>query len=321
MNDPTPVRSTTCRNCDTQTNPTARFCPRCGARTADRRTDPAHTPNTYDDPQHPGHIRAEESQRRMSAHRARRDVQPHDPPRAPHDRSDKPSSDRPRGSSHDGPSGARGAVPDRHPDDRSDHPPIAGPPGRPHDEHPHPAEEVPRLAPDGRPADQPHDRTRRAHGGPEPSDIHSPLPAPRTLSSCAPRRTMNEPSEDPARSPDSPRGPASPAQRTGRVEEPTGYALDIRTVGGERLCIPIDDPVTIGSGPCDISMPGDPHLSRLHARIEPTDGGLGVTDLNSTNGVYIRVRGPIVIKAGDELLVGSSRVRIVKHPGEEPPCS
>ena len=46
-------------------------------------------------------------------------------------------------------------------------------------------------------------------------------------------------------------------------------------------------PFTIGREGCDLSFSNDPHMSRRHAEITFRDGNFYITDLNSSNGIYI----------------------------------
>ncbi|HEY1960656.1 MAG TPA: sigma 54-interacting transcriptional regulator [Polyangiaceae bacterium] len=81
----------------------------------------------------------------------------------------------------------------------------------------------------------------------------------------------------------------------------------------------------LGQGPaCVIHIP-DPEVSRRHLALEPTDAGVRITDLGSTNGTFVdRVR---VIDAelfGEELIrVGGTVLRLDREEdaGREPPAS
>ncbi len=64
-----------------------------------------------------------------------------------------------------------------------------------------------------------------------------------------------------------------------------------------------DTPVTIGSGDVDLSL-DDPWLSPRHARVRQDGPGASVEDLDSLNGVWVRARGPVHLKAGDRFMVG-----------------
>ena len=71
-----------------------------------------------------------------------------------------------------------------------------------------------------------------------------------------------------------------------------------------------DRGLTVGKAPdCDLAVQDDEYLSRRHARIYQSDGVVYLEDLGSANGTYVRVRRPIVLEAGDEILVGTSVLR------------
>jgi pSer/pThr/pTyr-binding forkhead associated (FHA) protein len=60
----------------------------------------------------------------------------------------------------------------------------------------------------------------------------------------------------------------------------------------------------------------DGSVSRRHARIVPLDGGIGVIDLNSSNGTMIDGRrlapyvDPAPLRAGDSLILGDVRLKL-----------
>lgn len=99
------------------------------------------------------------------------------------------------------------------------------------------------------------------------------------------------------------------------------------------LRVPLRTEQTLGrSRRADVVLP-DPRASRVHARVRIGPGGATVEDLRSKNGLRVngvRVdRGAIPIRAGDELLLGDTRVAVelgeaevagaVARPGAGPP--
>jgi len=71
-----------------------------------------------------------------------------------------------------------------------------------------------------------------------------------------------------------------------------------------------DDEFTIGKAPeCGLAIQDD-YVSRRHARLTASDGMLYVEDLGSSNGTFLRVRHPIVLEAGDEILIGSTVLKV-----------
>jgi hypothetical protein len=64
----------------------------------------------------------------------------------------------------------------------------------------------------------------------------------------------------------------------------------------------------VGSAIGDLVFPDDPLVSEQHCLLEEQAGSLVLTDLGSRTGVFVRVRGEQVLKNGDELLVGRTRL-------------
>jgi hypothetical protein len=99
---------------------------------------------------------------------------------------------------------------------------------------------------------------------------------------------------------------SEPLEERARARQQTALLIS----GGRRLVIGAGG-ATIGrSRQADIMLE-DPNLSRQHAEVRPRGGSWVVTDLGSTNGSRLngrRIEGTEVIKPGDELEVGASRL-------------
>jgi pSer/pThr/pTyr-binding forkhead associated (FHA) protein len=70
-------------------------------------------------------------------------------------------------------------------------------------------------------------------------------------------------------------------------------------------------PITIGRAPSATLVVPDAQVSRLHARIDLSDGLLSVRDLDSRNGTLVNARpidGPVGLQDGDEIDVGTTRI-------------
>ncbi len=103
----------------------------------------------------------------------------------------------------------------------------------------------------------------------------------------------------------------------GRVAEPLEERARVRQQNalllydGRRLVVGPAG-VTIGrSRECDIVL-NDPNISRQHADIRPRGGSWVLTDLGSTNGSCLngaRIDRPEVLKAGDEVELGTTTIR------------
>jgi hypothetical protein len=99
---------------------------------------------------------------------------------------------------------------------------------------------------------------------------------------------------------------AEPLEERARDRKETALLL----LDGKRLLVGPAG-ATIGrSRQCDVVLT-DPNVSRKHAEIRPRGGAWVVTDLGSTNGVSVngrRIDAPQVVKAGDELELGTSMI-------------
>ncbi len=92
--------------------------------------------------------------------------------------------------------------------------------------------------------------------------------------------------------------------------------------GGRVVAVHEDRPLTVGSAPTSDLVVADPHVSGRHARFTARAGRLIVSDLGSTNGVFVRgqrVRdhaltpGDVVVLARRPLLVVQAGV-VARHP-------
>jgi pSer/pThr/pTyr-binding forkhead associated (FHA) protein len=77
--------------------------------------------------------------------------------------------------------------------------------------------------------------------------------------------------------------------------------------------------LVVGRGPTCGLLLGRPTVSRVHARLHVTQGGVAVEDLNSANGVFVngfRVQGSRGLRHEDRILFGTEEVLLVSS--EEP---
>lgn len=68
--------------------------------------------------------------------------------------------------------------------------------------------------------------------------------------------------------------------------------------------------VILGREGCDMSFERDPNVSRRHAKITWEGGRLVVTDLESVNGTYLRLRGERQLSHGDCIMLGGNILRV-----------
>jgi pSer/pThr/pTyr-binding forkhead associated (FHA) protein len=69
------------------------------------------------------------------------------------------------------------------------------------------------------------------------------------------------------------------------------------------------DQTDIGRGEGDIVLPNDPYVSARHARLSRRNGRFFVRDLESVNGVYVRLRAAERLQHADLVLVGLEVLR------------
>ena len=104
--------------------------------------------------------------------------------------------------------------------------------------------------------------------------------------------------------PVAPRAP-EPAPRV-----PIGMLVAILKDGTDGRSHPIYDETTdIGQKEGAIQLADDPYLSARHARLVVRPEGLLVRDLDSVNGVYVRLREAVDLHDGDMLLLGQQVMR------------
>jgi hypothetical protein len=72
----------------------------------------------------------------------------------------------------------------------------------------------------------------------------------------------------------------------------------------------LGDAVILGRERGDITFPEDGYVSGTHARVSMRDGRFYLTDLNSSNGTFLRIRGERVVPTGAFVLMGQQLFRI-----------
>lgn len=88
-------------------------------------------------------------------------------------------------------------------------------------------------------------------------------------------------------------------------------SIEQRGVNAVTEIFPLKNTITrVGrSLECEIVI-SDPHISSQHLQIEKTRQGFTISDLGSINGTYIndvRLLNPVVLKDGDEILIGITK--------------
>lgn len=117
--------------------------------------------------------------------------------------------------------------------------------------------------------------------------------------------------------------PLAPQAQPGpRAESRPAIAMLVAILkdGTDGRAYPIHDEITdIGQKEGAIQLADDPYLSSRHARIVTRTDGLLVRDLDSVNGIYVRIREPAEILDGDFLLLGQQVLRFELLPEMELP--
>ncbi|MBC5810207.1 MAG: FHA domain-containing protein [Candidatus Eremiobacteraeota bacterium] len=106
-----------------------------------------------------------------------------------------------------------------------------------------------------------------------------------------------------------------PARRRRRVRDDAMTAMQavilrVEEDGGTRT-VRAPVPITIGRAQTATLAISDAQVSRLHARIDLTDGTLTLRDLDSRNGTLVNARPidvPVTLRDGDEIDIGTTRI-------------
>jgi pSer/pThr/pTyr-binding forkhead associated (FHA) protein len=98
-----------------------------------------------------------------------------------------------------------------------------------------------------------------------------------------------------------------------RVTAVSLLVLEPAALAGQRF--EVLGEMTIGrAAGCQITL-DDTFLSQLHARVLPTDDGLLIEDLGSTNGTYLnrsRVTAPVLAGLGDQVQLGGIVLQVAE---------
>ncbi|MBN2529640.1 MAG: FHA domain-containing protein [Deltaproteobacteria bacterium] len=91
----------------------------------------------------------------------------------------------------------------------------------------------------------------------------------------------------------------------------TFRVVQILEGGGDGMIVnPQNETVTIGREDCDMNFPSDPFISGKHVKIEATEDGIVITDLNSKNGTFLKVNKEKQLAHGDYLFLGRQLLRV-----------
>jgi pSer/pThr/pTyr-binding forkhead associated (FHA) protein len=167
------------------------------------------------------------------------------------------------------------------------------------------------------PAPEPAAAPRPPLPGTPPPPSRKPPPAPIAVSAPAPAAPPASPSVPPlgtaAQAGSLPLPP--PAAPTGRFAPAALPVAPARLVviaqdGSPGRDYPlVADHTDIGRDEGNILLPNDPYVSPRHARIQRRGGRHFVQDLDSVNGIFVRLRAPAKLEHGDLVLMGLEVLR------------
>jgi len=111
-----------------------------------------------------------------------------------------------------------------------------------------------------------------------------------------------------------PEEPETPAEQPLWGSPDPGYvarAVQLLEGGGEGDVFPLKSGENlVGRGGGDVSFPQDGYVSSRHCLVTVGDGQIGVKDLGSANGTFVKINGSASVTAGDLLLVGEQILRV-----------
>ena len=105
--------------------------------------------------------------------------------------------------------------------------------------------------------------------------------------------------------------------RAVQTETRTVASLSVRRPDGQSVSVPVHGPrFVIGRGHADLIVE-DEFVSPWHAQLYVDDGKLVLEDMNSFNGVFLRIADELTLEDRDELVIGQQRF-VFRKKWEEP---
>lgn len=135
---------------------------------------------------------------------------------------------------------------------------------------------------------------------PSPPRVETPLAAPIPATGAPIDRQVVEAARRPLE---------DPRPRSGDARQ-LGVLISILKDGTDGRSYTIHDEVTdIGRHEGQVVLKDDPYLSPRHARLTTKNGVAMLRDLDSVNGIYLRLREPVDLADGDMILLGQQVLR------------
>ena len=145
---------------------------------------------------------------------------------------------------------------------------------------------------------------------PEAPPEPTPMPAPVEAPAEAAAEPSLSPSAPPSNAASSNTASSNAASSNAVSPEASALLISIQKDGSDGRHYPLSGgTVDIGRSEGDIVLDDDPYLSPRHARLQITSQGLLVHDLDSVNGVYLRVEETVELADRDMILVGQQVLR------------
>jgi pSer/pThr/pTyr-binding forkhead associated (FHA) protein len=98
---------------------------------------------------------------------------------------------------------------------------------------------------------------------------------------------------------------------TSPLTQPSGRLVVLGKDGSDGAVYPLHgDTIDVGAREGMVQIPDDPYMSPRHARLQREEGGKWlVIDLDSTNGIFVKLRGVRPLADGDLILLGQQVLR------------
>lgn len=147
-----------------------------------------------------------------------------------------------------------------------------------------------------------------------PVPVAAPIPVAATPSALPSATPWPSPAMAPAYMP-APVQPTAPGgspipQPVPSTGEPIASLIAILKDGSDGRSFPIyGEQADIGRTEGDVILSDDPYLSPRHARLRRRGDGWLLRDLDSANGIYVRIREPVDLVDGDMILLGQQVLR------------
>jgi pSer/pThr/pTyr-binding forkhead associated (FHA) protein len=159
-----------------------------------------------------------------------------------------------------------------------------------------------------------------AHVAPAPAAPAPVVPAPVAPAAAAPAPAVGVGAAGWQPTPAAGAVPPTVVTSAPRTDVASARLVAILKDGSDGQVYPLaGDQVDVGGQEGDVVLRDDPYLSPRHARISRRGDTFVLRDLDSVNGVYLRIRQPVDLCDGDMILAGQEVLRFETLPDAELP--